>query len=110
MQTGLQPLQHQCGISLLPSRFSTRQPLRCVRAESARSTDHLSVRCSSSDSDRQQQASFSSHLFLRVAFAAALSLGSLTTTEVASARTAAPVKKADPYEVLCTKQHFRKTA
>lgn len=100
MQTGLQPLQQQCGIALLPSRSTRRTAtlLRRVQAFNARSS-RVSIRCCSSDTETQQQPNFPARTLLGLALAATLSIGSLTSTQAALAKTN-PVKKADPYEDL----------
>ena len=99
MQTGLQPLQQQCGIALLPSRSTRRTAtlLRRVQAFNARSS-RVSIRCCSSDTETQQQPNFPARTLLGLALAATLSIGSLTSTQAALAKTN-QVKKADPYEV-----------
>ncbi len=56
------------------------------------------IRCNSSDTDQQGEAGCTSRTLLGAAFAAAVSMGALASTESALAKTN-PVKKSDPYEV-----------
>lgn len=101
MQTVLQPLHHRCGIALLPSRRSkcSQNSSKHVRGIQARHALQLVVRCDSSDTDRQGKAGCTSRTLLGAALAAAISMGALSSTESALAKTN-PVKKSDPYEVI----------
>ncbi|DBA79997.1 TPA: hypothetical protein ACH3X1_008200 [Trebouxia sp. C0004] len=98
MQTALQPLHHRCGIALLPSRRSTcsQDSPRRVRGEEARQALQVVIRCNSFE---QGKAGFTSRTLFGAALAAAVSMGTMASTESALAKTY-PVKKTDPYEDL----------
>lgn len=98
MQNGLQPLQHRCGIALLPPRSSLNPRLPAADRSKRLSHDQSLVRCGNPDTRELKAAAEPTRTAAGVFLAAALTIGNLTVTDTASAKPN-PVKKSDPYEV-----------